>query len=65
MPRVTNTGRKLIVISTSYNSLPEQGEAYCVDKDGNVLARFIDGNLESLKPVFKKESEEETLGPIA
>lgn len=56
-------GRNLIVISQTYAALPEKGEAIRVDKEGNVIARFIDGNLDSSMPA--QPNDEPTLTPAS
>jgi hypothetical protein len=49
----------MIVISTDIQQLPEKGEAYLIDINGNVIFHFFDGNTE--KEVLGNYAEEITL----
>jgi hypothetical protein len=54
----------LVVVSTSYSHLPEEGEAIRVSEDGSVLAMFIDGNLiDTVKRI--QPNNDDTLPPAA
>lgn len=57
--------KHLKVISKDYEHLPEKGEAIRVDEEGNILARFIDGNLDSKIIAFPSVDDGPTLPPVA
>ena len=55
------TGPKLVTIAKTYADLPNEGLAVMVDSEGKIIAKFLDGKLDS----YDDQTEEPTLTPVA